>query len=66
MITIILSACMVADPNVCKDYRLPLDGDMSTQQCAMAAPPYFAQWAEDHPAWQIKRWKCVPSGLDDT
>jgi hypothetical protein len=39
---------------------------MDAQHCTMAAPPYFAKWAEEHPQWQIKRWKCQPTGLNDT
>lgn len=65
MVAIILSACLIADPNTCKDYKLPLEGDMTTTQCAMFAPPFFAQWADEHPAWKIRRWKCVPAGQSD-
>jgi len=25
----------------------------------MDAPPYFAKWTEEHPAWRIKRWRCT-------
>jgi len=66
MMTIILSACLVADPNQCKDFRLPLDVQMDSTQCTMSAPPYFAQWMEDHPKWQVRRWKCQPGSLSDT
>ena len=66
MLTIILSACLVIDPHQCRDFKIPLDVNMDAMQCAMAAPPYFAQWAEEHPKWQIRRWKCQPSGLNDT
>ena len=66
MMTIILSACLVADPGQCKDFRLPLDGDMTATSCAMNAPPYFAQWMEEHPAWRVMRWKCQPAALNDT
>jgi hypothetical protein len=66
MMTIILSACLVADPGQCKDFRLPLDGDWDTRSCAMSAPPYFAKWMDEHPAWRVMRWKCQPSSLNDT
>lgn len=66
MMTIILSTCLISDPNVCKDQRLPLDGDMTSFECAMRAPPYFAQWMSEHPAWRVVRWKCQPSSLNDT
>ena len=66
MLSIVLSACLVANPGQCKDFKIPLDVDMDAMQCAMAAPPYFAQWVEEHPQWQIRRWKCQPSSLNDT
>lgn len=66
MMTIVLSACLMAEPSTCKDHRIALDGDMDTTSCAMYAPPFFAKWAEDHPGWVIKKWKCVPAALNDT
>jgi hypothetical protein len=59
MLAIILSACMANDPNVCKDYKIPLSSDVDINRCAIDAPPHFAQWAEQHPGWQIKRWRCT-------
>ena len=68
MMTIILSACLIAEPSQCKDFKIPLNiaESMDTNQCAIQAPPYFAQWAEDHPAWRVMKWKCQPAGMDDT
>jgi hypothetical protein len=31
----------------------------------MRAQPVVAQWAGDHPQWQIERWKCQPSSQND-
>lgn len=66
MLSIILSACLVAHPDQCRDFKIPLNVNMDAMHCTMAAPPYFAQWAEEHPQWQIRRWKCQPAGLNDT
>ena len=66
MMTIVLSACLSADPGKCKDFRLPLDGDWTATTCAMSAPPYFAKWADEHPAWRVMRWKCQPASINDT
>lgn len=66
MLSIILSACLIADPQQCRDFRIPLDIDMDTLRCAMAAPPYFAKWVEEHPQWRIRRWKCQPASMNDT
>lgn len=65
MIAIVLSACMASDPNVCKDFRVPIDGGWDAMACAANAPPYFAKWAEEHPGWNIVRWKCQPTSSDD-
>lgn len=65
MIAIILSACMAADPGVCKDFKIPIDGEFDMASCAMYAPPHFAQWAAEHPGWNILRWKCVPASASD-
>lgn len=66
MLSIVLSACLIADPNQCRDFKVPVDFQMDAMHCAMAAPPIFARWAEEHPQWQIKRWRCQSSTLDDT
>ncbi len=66
MLTIVISACLIAEPASCKDYKLPVDGDMDTTQCAMMAPPFLANWADAHPQWQVKKWKCQPTTMNDT
>lgn len=65
MLAIILSACLANDPSVCKDYKITLDTDIDPTRCAMDAPPHFAQWVEEHPGWQIKKWRCAEAGADD-
>ncbi len=64
MLAIILSACMTNDPNVCRDYKIQLQEEMDSMSCAMYAAPYFVPWAEEHPGWQIKRWRCAPASED--
>jgi hypothetical protein len=65
MLAIIISACLVHEPNVCKDYKVPLMFDVSSEMCMLHAPPHFAKWAEDHPGWQIKRWRCSAASDQD-
>ena len=64
MLAIILSACMANDPNVCKDYKIPLAAEVDINRCAIDAPPHFAQWVDEHPGWTIKKWRCT-SGQDN-
>lgn len=64
MLAIILSACMVDDPTVCRDYKIQLQEEMDSLHCAMHAAPYFVPWSEEHPGWQIKKWRCAPVSED--
>lgn len=65
MIAIILSACMVSNPTVCRDYKIQLDMDVELDKCALFAPPYFVPWAEEHPGWKITKWRCASASSDD-
>jgi hypothetical protein len=59
MVIILISACLIADPGVCRDHRLPLLGNVLLKQCAESALPHFAKWAADNPNWEIKSWRCA-------
>ncbi len=61
MISFVISACLVAQPGQCKDYNFPLNDEYDQTSCMMNAPPYIAKWADEHPAWTVKSWRCAPS-----
>jgi hypothetical protein len=65
MFAIVLSACLANDPSVCKDYRITLNSNIGPVACVADAPPHFARWAEEHPGWQIKRWRCESASAKD-
>ena len=65
MIAIVISACLVANPNVCKDYRVPLADGVNSQRCLLEAQPHLPRWAEAHPRWQIKSWRCARGDFHD-
>ncbi|MEZ5899074.1 MAG: hypothetical protein R3D51_06225 [Hyphomicrobiaceae bacterium] len=65
MLAIILSACLMKEPNVCREYRIQLQEQMDTVSCTMYAPPYFVPWSQEHPGWQIKRWRCASAAEED-
>jgi hypothetical protein len=58
MIALVLSACLISDPTVCRDHSIPLLSETSATHCMMTAPPHVAQWSEEHPQWRIVRWQC--------
>ncbi len=65
MLAIVLSACLTNDPNVCRDYKIPIDANIDAMTCMAEAPPHFAKWAEEHPGWQVTRWRCASTSEND-
>lgn len=61
MVSFVIQACLITNPASCKDHTYPLDAEYDQTSCMMNAPPYIAKWAEEHPAWQVKSWRCAPS-----
>ena len=49
MISIIISACLISNPTVCKDYRVPLASNIDAKGCLFRAQPHLPRWAEQHP-----------------
>jgi len=65
MISIIISACLIAEPGVCKDYRIPLAADVDAKRCLVEAQPHLPRWAAEHPKWTIRSWRCASSDFQE-
>ena len=63
MLAIVISVCLVTDPAICRNERIPLAINVSPNRCAMSAAPYVAQWNGEHPDWRVVRWRCA--GADE-
>ena len=57
-IDLVITVCAVLSPTTCEETRLVFDSNISLTQCAMAAPPYIAQWVGEHPKWTAVKWRC--------
>ncbi len=57
-INLIITVCAVLSPNICEEKSLVFSAAISPRQCAMAAPPYIAQWVGEHPKWTAVKWRC--------
>jgi hypothetical protein len=57
-IDLVITVCAVLSPTTCEETRLAFDSNISLMQCAMAAPPYIAQWIGEHPKWTAVKWRC--------
>lgn len=58
---IVVAVCLIADPAVCKEDKIPVQHQSPTA-CMMGSPPLVAKWADEHPKWEVKRWTCVEVG----
>ena len=58
LIDLVITVCAVVSPTTCEETRLAFDSNVSLRQCAMAAPPYIAQWIGEHPKWTAVKWRC--------
>ena len=57
-IDLVITVCAVLSTTTCEETRLVFDSNISLTQCAMAAPPYIAQWIGEHPKWTAVKWRC--------
>ncbi|HSM40516.1 MAG TPA: hypothetical protein VK862_07170 [Afifellaceae bacterium] len=66
MIELVISVCMISDPQVCKNVHFTeTAGNMTPMQCMMQGQQQIAEWANTHPKWQIRRWRCGRVRFDE-
>ena len=65
MIALVVSACFLADPAVCRAFRTPAPDENDVVACTMDAQRYLPQWAQEHPGWRITKWSCVTANIAD-
>lgn len=59
MLVLIMTVCSLSTPNQCGEARLQFTADEGLMQCMMSAPPYLAQYVDQHPNTRIARWRCT-------
>ncbi len=57
MMEIAFVVCLSAEPLTCHTEAMQFS-DMSMMACMVCAQPLIAQWADEHPGWQVQRWTC--------
>jgi hypothetical protein len=65
VIDLVITVCAVLSPNMCEERHLTFPANFSLRQCAMAAPPYIAQWVGEHPKWTAVKWRCEYPHTDE-
>jgi hypothetical protein len=63
MYEIILSVCLAAEPQRCKEEHLTLlEEAAQPYQCMLQGQIEIVRWSETHPKWNVRRWTCAPAG----
>jgi hypothetical protein len=64
MIELVLSVCLIGNPDRCKDVRLNFaEQNVSARECMFNGQIEIAKWSETHPDWQVAKWQCARAGL---
>ena len=58
---VIMTICMLASPTMCREERV----EQSVEErppisCIVEGQSTVAVWSQQHPAWHVDKWKCVP------
>lgn len=57
MIELVIAACL--STGICQDFSTLYDPrDVSLITCMTAGQPQVARWQQEHPLWQVRRWRC--------
>src|SRR5262249_16077498 len=66
LIELIVTVCALSLPSQCEDQHFSFLADMSLNQCVMNAPPYIAQWTNEHPKCHtvaVRLWRLQGENL---
>lgn len=65
MIELVMTVCLAAQPNDCRQVRFGhVEGIMDQLSCRRMGMLEAARWAGDHPTWIIKSYRCGPPRQD--
>lgn len=60
MVELLILACLAADPERCDRFKVPFYAPATTFECMLQGQIHMKTWAQDHPAWLVKGWRCTP------
>ncbi len=64
---VILSVCLLSSPGTCKVERVQQSvEERPPVSCIVEGQSTVAIWQQQHPAWHVDKWKCVPRSRMET
>ena len=65
MLSMVISACLIAEPNKCKNVSLMVVEDkMTPHQCMSKGQLELIKWFEIHPEYFLQKWSCGKPSKD--
>lgn len=55
---LLLVACLITAPGECREVRLGEPADPAPLACIFGAQQRIAAWCAEHPAFEVKSWRC--------
>ena len=65
LVELVVLLCSLAHPGVCTEKHMVFQSHGSLEQCMKEAPPYLAQWINEHPGVRVARFHCAWPGSED-
>lgn len=65
LLELVVTACLVGKPETaanCRVHTIPVENADNPMGCMMTSPPLLAQWEQDNPRYQVRRWTCRERG----
>lgn len=67
MIQLIMTICLAASPQHCREERLTLDAvGLHPAQCMYSSIPRIARWRTMNPKWRVESWRCALAGHEES
>lgn len=61
-IILAFTACLQAAPDDCRERELAFAAEsLTVLQCTMGAHIPLSQWADQHPKWRVRDYRCLTS-----
>ena len=58
MVELVILACLMKEPSHCEAFDVSFFAPTHVMECLVRGQMFMARWAEEHPDWVVRRWRC--------
>ncbi len=59
MYELVILACLIAHPERCDSFTVPLEGGGGARECMHAGEIQLTRFIQEKPGWVVRRWRCA-------